>query len=202
LTIAKQSPYLREVTMSESSRPMEFSWRAVATFVPSGWRLLGAVLGGIVAGLVLSVWMLIGEVATGTPSQLISMERQVSGWFGTAAPPEVKTASMIEEYVGNFGLLLLSAIAGAACAFGWRRDRSVVLNGLMFGMAFFAPAHAVVGPILGLTPPIWRVPPQLFLLGYVINGFFGLCTAFFAHQFDRDSAHASCVMRHASRGRV
>ncbi len=38
--------------------------------MPAKHRLLGAVVGGVVAGLVLSVWMLIGEVVSHTPSQL------------------------------------------------------------------------------------------------------------------------------------
>lgn len=157
--------------------------RRTRGLLPTWRRLLGAIVGGVVAGLVLSVWMLIGEVADKAPSQLITMERQIAGWFGAAAIPTAQTASMAEEYIGNFGHLLLSAVAGAAYAMVWRRDRSVILNGLMFGLAFYAAAHAVVGPITGLTPPIWAVPPSFLCLGCVINGFFGLCTAFFAHQF-------------------
>ncbi len=164
---------------------------SVSRFWPSTHRLTGAVIGGVVAGLVLSVWMLVGEVTSGAPSQLTQMERQVSGWFGTGVPSANAVASASEEYLGNFGHLLLSALAGAAYAFGWRKDRSpalVVLNGLVFGMAFYALAHAIVGPILGLTPFIWAVPPSLLWLGCIINGFFGLCTAFFAYQFTRNDA--------------
>jgi uncharacterized membrane protein YagU involved in acid resistance len=170
---------MSEMRMSFISRR-----RAVGTVLPSRRRLMGAVVGGVVAGLVLSVWMLIGEVTSGAPSQLMTMERQVSGWFGVSAPTALQVASVAEEYIGNFAHLLLSALAGAAYAFVWRRDRSVIVNGLAFGAAFYAVAHALVGPIVGLTPPIWGIPLPLFLLGCVINGFFGLCTAFFAHQFE------------------
>jgi uncharacterized membrane protein YagU involved in acid resistance len=153
-------------------------------FLPPRRRLYGAIIGGLVAGLVLAVWLLIGEVTSGLPSQLTEMERQIAVWFGAAPHPANAVASTAEEYYGIFGHLLLSALAGAGYAIGWRRDKSVILNGLVFGMAFYAVAHAVVGPITGLTPPIWGVPLSLFLLGCVINGFFGLVTAFFAHQFE------------------
>ncbi len=149
---------------------------------PSGNRLLGAVAGGLFAGLVLSVWMLIGEVASGQPSQLTDMERQIAGWFGAgAAGPGI---TMAEEYLGNGGHLLLSALAGAAYALVWRRDRPVVLNGLVFGLAFLVAAHGIVGPLTGLTPMLWDRPFTFFWMGGLINGFFGLCTAFFARQFD------------------
>lgn len=159
-------------------------YRLSRTAWPSGRRAMGAIIGGIVAGLVLSVWMLIGEVTSGLPSQLIAMERQIAGSLGFSVPPALHTASVFEEYLGNFGHLLLSAFAGLAYALVWRRDRSVVINGLSFGMAFYAAAHAVIGPLTGLTPPIWTVPAPVFWIGCVINGFFGLCTAFFAHQFE------------------
>ncbi|BEU28474.1 DUF1440 domain-containing protein [Paraburkholderia sp. 22B1P] len=154
-------------------------------FIPSSRRLTGAIIGGLVAGLVLSVWMLIGEVSSGMPSQLTEMERQIAGWLGAAPASTVHIATLKEEYLGNLGHWLLSAVAGAAYAIFWRRDRSVVLNGLTFGAAFYVAAHAVVGPIIGLTPGMWNMPREVFLMGCVINGFFGLCTAYFAHQFDR-----------------
>jgi hypothetical protein len=31
---------------------------------------------------------------------------------------------------------------------------------------------------------MWNFPLAVFVQGCIINGFFGLCTAFFAHQFD------------------
>lgn len=152
--------------------------------MPSRRRLAGAVTGGIVAGLVLAVWLLIGEVATGTPSQLISMERQIAGWFGASTPAAISPASMSEEYMGTFGHLALSMLAGAAYAFFWSEGGSIVLKGLTFGMVFYAVAHAIVGPLTGLTPPIWQVPRSIFMLGCVINGFFGICTAFFTRLID------------------
>ena len=153
-------------------------------FVPPGRRLLGGVIGGIVAGLVLAVWLLVGEVVTHVPSQLITMERQIAGWFGGTTPIDATLITSREEYIGLLGHLLLSALAGTAYAIVWRRDRSILLNGLLFGAAFFIAAHAIVAPILGLTPGMWNYPIPVLLTGCVINGFFGLCTAFFAHQFD------------------
>ncbi len=58
---------------------------------------MGAIIGGIVAGLVLSVWMLIGEVTSGLPSQLIAMERQIAGSLGFSVPPALHTASVFED---------------------------------------------------------------------------------------------------------
>jgi len=152
--------------------------------LPSGRRLMGAIFGGLVAGLVLAVWLVVGEVVMREPSQLTEIERQIAGWFGGTTPVAVSTITMAEEYIGIAGHLALSAVAGAAYAFVWRRDRSVVLSGLLFGAGFFVAAHAIVGPLLGLTPGMWNFPQSVFVTGCIINGFFRLYTAFFAHQFD------------------
>jgi uncharacterized membrane protein YagU involved in acid resistance len=85
---------------------------------------------------------------------------------------------------GIAGHLTLSAVVAAVYPFIWRRDRSVVLNGLLFGAVFFIAAHATIGPLLRLTPGMWNFPLAVFVQGCIINGFFGLCTVFFAHQFD------------------
>lgn len=159
--------------------------RTLMDLAPAPRRLLGATIGGIVAGLVLAVWLLVGEVVSHLPSQLTAMERQIAGWFGGTTPMDAPGITIAEEYIGIAGHLLLSAIAGAAYAIFWRRDRSVILDGLLFGAAFFMAAHAIAGPALGLTPGMWNMPRPVFLTGCVINGFFGLCTAFFANQFDR-----------------
>jgi hypothetical protein len=37
---------------------------------------------------------------------------------------------------------------------------------------------------------MWNFPLAVFVQGCIINGFFGLCTAFFAHQFDVGGAVA------------
>ncbi len=86
---------------------------------------------------------------------------------------------------------MLSAVAGAAYAFVWRRSRPVVLNGLLFVAAFFIAAHAIVGPLFGLTPGMWNFPRPVSVTGCIINGFFGLCTAFFAYQFDPARANTN-----------
>jgi uncharacterized membrane protein YagU involved in acid resistance len=143
---------------------------------------MGAIVGGVVAGLVLAVWLTVGEVVTRGPSQLTEIERQIAGWFGGKTPLTAPMITMPEEYIAIAGHLLLSAGAGAAYALVWRRDRAVIVNGLVFGAAFFIATHAIVGPLLGLTPGMWNFPPSVFATGCVINGFFGLCTAFFAHQ--------------------
>lgn len=159
--------------------------RTVAsTFSIPSRRLTGAIIGGIVAGLVLAIWLLIGEVSSGAPSQLTTMERQIAGWFGGPQTLASAPASMLEEYIGVFGHLLLSAFAGAAYAIFWPKRESVIVQGILFGMAFYAVAHAIVGPLTGLTAPIWQVPLPIFLLGCVINGFFGICTAFFTKLID------------------
>jgi hypothetical protein len=35
---------------------------------------------------------------------------------------------------------------------------------------------------------MWNFPLAVFVQGCIINGFFGLCTAFVANQFDVDGA--------------
>ncbi len=153
--------------------------------LPSWRRLLGSVIGGVVAGLVLAIWLVVGEVVTHSPSQLTEIERHIASWFGSATPMDASAITFAEEYVGIAGHLLLSAVAGAAYACVWRTRRCVVVDGLLFGAIFFVAAHAVVGPLLGLTPGMWNFPPSAFLIGCVVNGFFGLSTAFFAREFER-----------------
>jgi uncharacterized membrane protein YagU involved in acid resistance len=156
----------------------------IAKLMPPRRRLMGAILGGLVAGFVLAVWLVVGEVVTRTPSQLTMMERQIAAWFDGATPIDAPMIKFAEEYVGIAGHLALSAVVAAVYPFVWRRDRSVVLNGLLFGAGFFIAAHAVIGPLLRLTPGMWNFSLAVFVQGCIINGFFGLCTAFFAHQFD------------------
>ena len=157
---------------------------AIAKLMPPRRRLMGAILGGLVAGFVLAVWLVVGEVVTRTPSQLTMMERQIAGWFDGATPIDAPMITFAEEYSGIAGHLVLSAIIAAVYPFVWRRDRSVALNGLLFGAALFIAAHAIVGQLLRLTPGMWNFPLSVFVQGCIINGFFGLCTAYFAHQFD------------------
>jgi hypothetical protein len=77
---------------------------------------MGAIVGGVVAGLVLAVWLTVGEVVTRGPSQLTEIERQIAGWFGGKTPLTAPMITMPEEYIGIAGHLLLSAGAGAAYA--------------------------------------------------------------------------------------
>lgn len=149
----------------------------------SGRRLSGAIIGAVVAGLILSVWMLTDEVTTHAPSQLTQMERQIASWFGGTTPLEATTITGREEYLGNLGHWLLSATVGAVYPFTFRQDERWVFKGLLFGAGFFIAAHAIVGPLLGLTPGMWNMPRSVFLTGCLINGFFGLSTAFFAQAF-------------------
>ncbi len=164
--------------------PKLVAWaRGVAAIMPSRRRLLGAVIGGLFAGLVLSVRMLIGEVVSHQPSQLTEMEREIANRLAGPMSTPTSTITITEEYLGNLGHWLLSRFAGAAYAVFWRSDRSVVVNGMAFGAAFYGAAHAIIGPLLGLTPGMWNFPLRVFLTGCLVNGFFGLCTAFFAYQF-------------------
>jgi uncharacterized membrane protein YagU involved in acid resistance len=164
------------------------------TQMPTLHRILGGTLGGLVAGLVLSVWMLIGEVVSKTPSQLTQMERQIGQWFGGTTALGSPSITLAEEYAGNFGHLALSAVMGLAYALLVRKGSSVWLSGAIFGAAFYIAAHAIVGPALGLTPGMWNMPRPAFLTGCVINLFFGLCTAFFAHNFDRDKGNGPLAL--------
>jgi uncharacterized membrane protein YagU involved in acid resistance len=171
---------------------------AIAKFMPPSRRLMGAIVGGLVAGFVLAVWLVVGEAVTHAPSQLTTMERQIAEWFGGTTPLSAPMITFAEEYTGIAGHLALSAVVATVYPFLWRRDRSVILNGLLFGAAFFIAAHAIVGPLLRLTPGMWNFPLAVFVQGCVINGFFGLCTAFFAHQFDVGGAGRVNIARETS----
>lgn len=69
---------------------------------------------------------------------MTEIERQIAGWFGGKTPLTAPLITMPEEYIGIAGHLLLAG-SGAAYALVWRRDRSVIVNGLVFGAALTVP---------------------------------------------------------------
>lgn len=75
------------------------------------------------------------------------------------------------------GHLLLSIAAGAAYAAATDEDVRVVPSGVAFGLAFYAAAHWIAGPLLGLKRPEWQSDAKTVGMHAANHIGFGLVTA-------------------------
>ncbi|MET0270298.1 MAG: hypothetical protein ABW173_07705 [Sphingomonas sp.] len=140
-------------------------------------RLIGAVAGGLVAGLGISVLLIAGERRDGEPSELVALEREGARRLGLATPDDAVLPSAGEQAVVQAGHLALSAAAGAIYAATVDEDTPALPGGIGFGIAFYAGAHWIVGPLLGLKPPEWRADPGTIAMHTINHLAFGIVTA-------------------------
>lgn len=143
----------------------------------NGRRLAGAVLGGTVAGIALSAMMIAGERKTGKPSELAELERRALARLGEEAPLSDVLPSAREQAAVQGGHVALSALAGAAYAAATDEESGVVGSGLLFGAAFYAAMHWIVGPVLRVKQPEWRAGGPTIGMHAANHLAFGLVTA-------------------------
>ncbi len=108
-------------------------------------RAVGAVAGGLAAGLALSAVMLLGEKLSGKPSELIELERATAAKLAVPTPTGDTTAIATEQVVTHGGHLALSALAGLAYAAAVDEDADGPVAGAAFGAAFFVIAYGSPG---------------------------------------------------------
>lgn len=139
--------------------------------------MAGAVAGGLIAGLGITAMLMAGERRSGAPSELATLERTGAAKLGLETPaPDILPAPG-EQTLIQAGHLLLSAGAAAVYAAASREEARVVPSGLAFGLAFYAAAHWVFGPLLGLKPPEWQGDGKTIGMHAANHLAFGLATA-------------------------
>jgi hypothetical protein len=143
----------------------------------SGRRLAGAIAGGLVAGLGITAMLIAGERKNGKPSELAGLERRSAAKIGLEASPAEALPSPGEQAAIQSGHLALSALAAAVFAAATDEDTDVIPSGIAFGLAFYAVAHWIVGPALGVKAPEWRAAPSTIGLHTANHVLFGLATA-------------------------
>lgn len=142
-----------------------------------GTRVAGAVAGGLVAGLGITALLMMQERKTGKPSELTDLERAGAARIGRSPPPADHLPDAREQAVIQGGHLLLSALAGMAYAVSTDENAKVVPSGLTFGIAFYAAAHWIAGPALGLKRPEWKSDLPTIGMHTTNHLLFGLITA-------------------------
>jgi hypothetical protein len=143
----------------------------------SGARLFGAVAGGLVAGLGITAMLVAGERKSGKPSELAELERASAARLGLETPADKALPGTGEQAVIQGGHLLLSAAAAAVYAAATDEDADVVSSGLLFGLSFYAAAHWIAGPLLGVKKPEWRSDGATIGMHTMNHLLFGLITA-------------------------
>ena len=138
---------------------------------------LGALVGSLVGGAAITIMMLAEERKTGRPSELTELARASVARAGVHPPTEGHPPSMREQAATQGGHLLLSALGGLAYAAAFDEDAPVVLSGLGFSAAFYALAHGVTGPVLGVKAPEWRQEPATVRKHLMVHAVFGLLIA-------------------------
>ena len=140
-------------------------------------RLAGAIAGALVAGTGITAMLIAGERSSGKPSELVDLGRQTARRVGVTAPTSDALPTPAEQAMIQGGHLALSAIAGAAYAAAFDRNERALVSGIGFGLAFYAAAHWIVGPLLGLKAPEWRAGSKTIGMHALNHVGFGIATA-------------------------
>jgi hypothetical protein len=144
----------------------------------NGKRMVGAIAGGLVAGLGLTAMMMAGEKKSGKASELAQLERAGARGLGIHhVPPSNRLPDATEQAVVQGGHLLLSAAAGAVYAATVDEDAAVIPSGVAFGLAFYAAMHWITGPLLGVKKPEWQADAGTIGMHTLNHVVFGLATA-------------------------
>lgn len=145
----------------------------------------GAIGGGLIAGLGITAMMMAGEKKSGNPSELIALERASAHRFDVRTPKATAMPTGTEQAVAQGGHLLLSGLAAAAYAAASDEDTNPVLGGVLFGLSFYALAHWITGPLLGVKKPEWTNDGKTIGMHSLNHIGFGLVTAFAANAAAR-----------------
>lgn len=143
----------------------------------NGRRMAGAIAGGLLAGIGITAMLMVGEKKSGRPSELTHLERATTDRLGFETPPADQLPSTAEQALVQGGHLLLSAAAGAVYAAATDDDARVIPSGIAFGLAFYAVAHWITGPALGVKQPEWRADKGTLGMHTANHLAFGLITA-------------------------
>ena len=142
-----------------------------------GRRVMGAVAGSLVGGAAITAMVMNGERKSGKPSELTDLGRATARRVGVRMPDATALPGAREQAAIQGGHLALSVLAGLAYAAAFERNEAVLPSGIGFGLAFYAVAHWLAGPLLGLKAPEWQSGTKGIALHAVNHAGFGLLTA-------------------------
>ena len=140
-------------------------------------RLAGAVAGSLVAGAAITATIVSGERQSGKPSELADLGRATVRRVGIRAPDAATLPSASEQVAIQGAHLALAALAGVAYAAIFDRREAVLPSGIGFGLAFYAIAHWLAGPLLGLKAPEWQSGSKGIATHALNHAGFGIATA-------------------------
>ena len=152
---------------------------------PTARKLTAGIIGGLVAGALVSAIMAGLEAVSGNPSDLVKLKRRTGANLGRTAPVDEAASTAGESAFAHGGHLALAGISGAAYGAVASGRNSPLLAGSIFGGAFYVLAYGVVGPVAKVTPPLWRDSKTSIAQHGLIHLLFGVTTALVAGQAAR-----------------
>lgn len=147
--------------------------------------LIGAITGSLVAGLGTTAMTMVEEKRSGKPSELIDLQRKSARRLAIQTPSAVALPTGTEQAIAQGGHLLLSGLAGAVYAAASSEKTNPLTGGILFGLAFYAVAHWLTGPLLGVKAPEWTQGRKAIAMHTMNHLGFGLITAFAARALSR-----------------
>ena len=145
---------------------------------------IAGAIAGLAGGLLLSVVMLGMEVASGGPNELVRLQRRSLARL-TGGGDEDAPSGRGEQLTSHGGHLALSAATGALYGLSKPAETSALVGGAGFGTGFYALAYGVLGPVLGVTPPLWRDKPASIAQHGAFHLVFGLITALLTPRIEK-----------------
>ncbi len=122
------------------------------------------------------------RAAGGGPHELVRLKRRTGAGLGRFERPEWRDASAGEELVSHGGHLALSAAAGAAYGAAKPEGASPLVAGAVFGAGFYALAYGLAGPVLGVSPKLWKDSKASVARHGMLHLVFGVATALVAER--------------------
>ncbi|WP_375382989.1 hypothetical protein [uncultured Sphingomonas sp.] len=147
--------------------------------------IAGAIAGSLVAGLGITAMMMGGEKKSGKLSELIELQRASARKLDVRTPSGGHLPSTGEQASAQGGHLLLSGLAGIAYGAVTDEDTNPAVGGVLFGLSFYALAHWITGPALGVKASEWTQGGRTIAMHTINHVMFGLVTAFGAHAAAR-----------------
>jgi hypothetical protein len=148
-------------------------------------HVAGAIAGGVGGGFAITAMLITGERMSRQPSGLAKLGRVVANKVGRETPAADALPSATEQLLVQGGHFAFSALAGAPCAATVDKDAPVAGIGIGFGLAFYAVAHWITGPMLGLKHPEWQSDTKTIAMHTMNHIGFGLITALGARTASR-----------------
>lgn len=148
-------------------------------------KVTAGAVGGLLAGALVSAVMVALQVASDEKSDLVKLKRRTAANMGRSNQDDEADPNFGEELLVHGGHLALSGAAGAVYGALTPEDASAVVSGSMFGGVFYGLAYGLIGPVMQVSPPLWRDSKSSIVQHSLIHLGFGVLTAVIAKQAAR-----------------